>query len=166
MKRLSVAVPVSILIIFILLYLNYNSIRDALVVMLNVPFAVIGGIVALYISGFNLSVPSAIGFIAVFGIATLNGVVLVSYIKQLLQEHKDVREAVKRAAILRIRPILITAITTFIGLIPLLVITDIGSEIQKPLATVVVGGIITSTFLTLVILPAIYEWAYRRFPNA
>ena len=166
MKRLSVAVPVSILIIFILLYLNYNSVRDALVVMLNVPFAVIGGIVALYISGFNLSVPSAIGFIAVFGIATLNGVVLVSYIKQLLQEYKDVREAVKRAAILRIRPILITAITTFIGLIPLLVITDIGSEIQKPLATVVVGGIITSTFLTLIILPAIYEWAYRRFPNA
>ncbi len=163
MKRLSVAVPVSIFLIFVLLYLNYNSVRDALVVMLNVPFAVIGGIIALYISGFNLSVPSAIGFIAVFGIATLNGVVLVSYIRSLLQEGLEVREAVKRAAILRIRPILITAITTFMGLIPLLVISDIGSEVQKPLATVVIGGIFTSTLLTLIILPAVYEWVYRRW---
>jgi cobalt-zinc-cadmium resistance protein CzcA len=163
MKRLSVAVPVSIFLIFILLYLNFNSVRDALVVMLNVPFAVIGGIVALYLSGFNLSVPSAIGFIAIFGIATLNGVVLVSYIRALIEDGFEVREAVKRAAILRIRPILITAITTFIGLIPLLVIRDIGSEVQKPLATVVVGGIFTSTLLTLIILPAVYEWVYRRF---
>jgi len=166
MKRLSVAVPVSIFLIFIFLYLNFNSIRDALVVMLNVPFAVIGGIVALYISGFNLSVPSAIGFIAIFGIATLNGVVLVTYIRQLLEDGYEIREAVKRAALLRIRPILITAITTFIGLIPLLVISDIGSEVQKPLATVVVGGIFTSTLLTLVILPAVYESVYRRFRSA
>ena len=165
MKRLSVAVPVSIFLIFVLLYLNFNSVRDALVVMLNVPFAVIGGIVALYISGFNLSVPSAIGFIAIFGIATLNGVVLVSYIRYLLEEGYDISEAVRKAAILRIRPILITAITTFIGLIPLLVIRDIGSEVQKPLATVVVGGILTSTLLTLIILPAVYEMVYKRFPE-
>ncbi len=165
MKKLSVAVPVSIFLIFILLYLNYNSVRDALVVMLNVPFAVIGGIIALYISGFNLSVPSAIGFIAVFGIATLNGVVLVSYIKQMLEKGVDVEEAVKRAALLRIRPILITAITTFMGLIPLLIIRDIGSEVQKPLATVVIGGIFTSTLLTLIILPSVYEWVYRKFPD-
>ncbi|HHJ63962.1 MAG TPA: efflux RND transporter permease subunit [Aquifex aeolicus] len=166
MKRLSIAVPVSIFLIFVLLYLNFNSVRDALVVMLNVPFAIIGGIVALYISGFNLSVPSAIGFIAIFGIATLNGVVLVTYIRQLLENGYDIREAVKRAAILRIRPILITAITTFMGLIPLLIISDIGSEVQKPLATVVVGGIFTSTLLTLIILPAVYEIAYRRFRYA
>jgi len=166
MKRLSVAVPVSIFLIFVLLFLNYNSVRDALVVMLNVPFAVIGGIIALYISGFNLSVPSAIGFIAIFGIATLNGVVLVSYIRDLLADGLDIRSAVKKASILRIRPILITAITTFIGLIPLLVIRDIGSEVQKPLATVVIGGIFTSTLLTLIILPAVYEWVYRRFGNA
>jgi len=166
MKRLSVAVPVSIFLIFVLLYLNFNSVRDALVVMLNVPFAIIGGIVALYASGFNLSVPSAIGFIAIFGIATLNGVVLVTYIRQLLENGYDIREAVKKAAILRIRPILITAITTFMGLIPLLIISDIGSEVQKPLATVVVGGIFTSTLLTLVILPAVYEIAYRRFRYA
>ncbi len=166
MKRLSVAVPVSIFLIFVLLYLSFNSVRDALIVILNVPFAVIGGIVALYISGFNLSVPSAIGFIAIFGIATLNGVVLVSYIRDLLAEGLDIRSAVKKASILRIRPILITAITTFIGLIPLLVISDIGSEVQKPLATVVVGGIFTSTLLTLVILPSVYELVYRRFARA
>ncbi|AAC06724.1 CusA/CzcA family heavy metal efflux RND transporter [Aquifex aeolicus] len=166
MKKLSIAVPVSIFLIFVMLYLNFNSVRDALVVMLNVPFAVIGGIIALYISGFNLSVPSAIGFIAIFGVATLNGVVLVSYIRQLLQEELEIREAVKRAAILRIRPILITAITTLIGLIPLLVIRDIGSEVQRPLATVVVGGIFTSTLLTLIILPSVYELVYRKFPRA
>ncbi len=163
MKRLSVAVPVAILLIFIFLYLNYNSFRDALVVMLNVPFAVIGGILALYISGFNLSVPSAIGFIAIFGIATLNGVVLISYARSMLNEVENPKEAIKRAAVLRVRPILITATTTLVGLIPLLVITDIGSEVQKPLATVVVGGIFTSTLLTLVILPSVYEWAVRRF---
>jgi len=163
MKKLAVAVPFSIFLIFILLYLNFGSVRDALIVMLNVPFAVIGGIIALYISGFNLSVPSAIGFIAIFGIATLNGVVLVSYIRNMLREGLPVREAVKRASVLRLRPILITATTTFIGLLPLLVITDIGSEVQKPLATVVVGGIITSTLLTLLVIPTVYEMVYRRF---
>ncbi len=163
MKKLSVVVPVSILLIFLLLYLNYTSVRDALIIMLNVPFATIGGIVALYLSGFNLSVPSSIGFIAVFGIATLNGVVLVSYIRQLLENGKDVGEAVREAAMLRIRPILITATAASLGLVPMLLTTDIGSEVQKPLATVVVGGIFTSTLLTLVILPAVYESVYRRF---
>ncbi len=166
MKRLSVAVPVSIMLIFVLLYLTYNSLRDALVVMLNVPFSVIGGIVALYFSGFNLSVPSAIGFIAVFGIATLNGVVLISYVRNLLEDGLEINAACIKGALLRIRPILITATTTFIGLLPLILITDIGSEVQKPLAVVVVGGVITSTLLTLIILPSIYEWAYRRFPKA
>ncbi len=165
MKKLYIAVPLAIFFIFILLYLNFNSVKDALIVMLNVPFAVIGGVIALYISGFNLSVPSAIGFIAIFGIATLNGVVLVSYIKLMLQENLELRQAIKTAAKLRLRPILITAITTFIGLVPLLVITDIGSEVQKPLATVVVGGIITSTFLTLLVIPTVYELVQRRFSS-
>jgi cobalt-zinc-cadmium resistance protein CzcA len=162
MKKLSVVVPVSILLIFLLLYLNYNSVRDALLIMLNVPFATIGGIVALYFSGFNLSVPSAIGFIAVFGIATLNGVVLVSYIRQLLENGHGITDAVKKAAMLRIRPILITATAASLGLVPMLLTSDIGSEVQKPLATVVVGGIFTSTLLTLIILPSVYEWVYRR----
>jgi len=157
MKRLAVAVPISIALIFLLLYINYNSVRDALIVMLNVPFATIGGVFALYFSGYNLSVPSSVGFIAVFGIATLNGVVLVSYIKKLLNEGYTLRVAVIQGAGRRLRPILITATTTFLGLVPMLLSTGIGSEIQKPLAVVVMGGIFTSTLLTLLILPLVYE---------
>jgi cobalt-zinc-cadmium resistance protein CzcA len=157
MKRLSVVVPLSVLFIFVLLYLNYNSLRDALIVLLNVPFATIGGVFALYISGYNLSVPSAIGFIAVFGIATLNGVVLVSYIRSLLEDGYSLKEAVLKAASRRLRPILITATASSLGLVPMLFARDIGSEIQKPLAVVVIGGIFTSTTLTLLILPLVYE---------
>lgn len=157
MKRLSVVVPLSVLFIFVLLYLNYNSLRDALIVLLNVPFATIGGVFALYISGYNLSVPSTIGFIAVFGIATLNGVVLVSYIRYLLEDGYHLKEAVLKAASRRLRPILITATASSLGLVPMLFSRDIGSEIQKPLAVVVIGGIFTSTMLTLLILPLVYE---------
>lgn len=129
--------------------------------MLNVPFATIGGIVALYLSGFNLSVPAAIGFIAVFGIATLNGVVLISYIRQLLEEGKPIDKAIEVATKLRLRPILITATAASLGLVPILITNDVGSETQKPIATVVIGGIFTSTMLTLLILPAVYRLFYR-----
>ena len=158
MKRLSIVVPVAILLIFLLLFINYNSVRDALLIMLNVPFATIGGIIALYLSGFNLSVPAAIGFIAVFGIATLNGVVLVSYIRQMLNEGFNINEAIEKATTLRLRPILITATAASLGLVPILFTNDIGSEIQKPIATVVIGGIFTSTFLTLILLPVVYRF--------
>ncbi|WP_457642845.1 efflux RND transporter permease subunit [Persephonella sp.] len=161
MKRLSIVVPIAILLIFILLYINYNSIRDALIIMLNVPFATIGGIIALYISGFNLSVPAAIGFIAVFGIATLNGVVLVSYIRQMLEQGFDIEASIDKATKLRLRPILITATAASLGLLPILFTHDIGSEIQKPIAVVVIGGIFTSTFLTLILLPVVYKFIYR-----
>jgi cobalt-zinc-cadmium resistance protein CzcA len=161
MKRLSIIVPIAIFLIFVLLYINYNSVKDALIVMLNVPFATIGGIVSLYISGYNLSVPAAIGFIAVFGIATLNGVVLISYIRQLLQEGLDIDKAIEKATRLRLRPILITATAASLGLIPILLTSDIGSETQKPIATVVIGGIFTSTMLTLLILPIVYKTFYR-----
>ncbi|WP_456401116.1 efflux RND transporter permease subunit [Persephonella sp.] len=161
MKRLSIVVPIAILLIFVLLYLNYNSVRDSLIIMLNVPFATIGGILALYISGFHLSVPAAIGFIAVFGIATLNGVVLVSYIRQMLDEKFSIDEAINRATKLRLRPILITATAASLGLIPILFTQDIGSEIQKPIAVVVIGGIFTSTFLTLILLPIVYRFVYN-----
>jgi Putative silver efflux pump len=157
MKRLAVVVPIAIALIFLLLYINYNSVRDALIVMLNVPFATIGGVFALYFSGYNLSVPSAIGFIAVFGIATLNGVVLVSYIKSLLEDGLPIRTAVVQGASRRLRPILITATATSLGLVPMLLSKGIGSEVQKPLALVVIGGIFTSTLLTLLILPSVYE---------
>jgi cobalt-zinc-cadmium resistance protein CzcA len=157
MKKLAVVVPIAIALIFLLLYINYNSVRDALIVMLNVPFATIGGVFALYFSGYNLSVPSAIGFIAVFGIATLNGVVLVSYIKSLLEDGLPIRTAVVQGASRRLRPILITATATSLGLVPMLLSKGIGSEVQKPLALVVIGGIFTSTLLTLLILPSVYE---------
>lgn len=162
MKKLAIVVPIAILLIFLLLYINYNSFIDALIIMLNVPFATIGGILALYFSGFNLSVPAAIGFIAVFGIATLNGVVLVSYIKQMLEEGFEIEEAIQKAAKLRLRPILITATAASLGLVPILFTNDIGSEIQKPIAIVVIGGIFTSTFLTLVLLPAVYRFVYKK----
>ncbi|MEJ5339579.1 MAG: CusA/CzcA family heavy metal efflux RND transporter [Aquificaceae bacterium] len=157
MKRLAVAVPLAIGLIFLLLYVNYASIRDALVVMLNVPFAVVGGVFALYFSGYSLSVPSAVGFIAVFGIATLNGVVLISYAKSLIEEGVPVREALLQAGSRRLRPILITATAASLGLLPMLLSRDIGSEVQKPLAVVVIGGIFTSTMLTLIVLPLVYE---------
>ncbi|MEJ5173188.1 MAG: CusA/CzcA family heavy metal efflux RND transporter [Hydrogenothermaceae bacterium] len=161
MKKLSIIIPIVILLIFVVLYINYNSARDSLIVLLNVPFATIGGIVALYISGFNLSVPAAIGFIAVFGIATLNGVVLISYIRQMLEEGKPIDKAIQIATKLRLRPILITATAASLGLVPILLTTDVGSETQKPIATVVIGGIFTSTMLTLLILPTVYKLFYR-----
>ncbi len=157
MKRLSVIVPLSILFIFLLLYLNYGSVRDALIVLLNVPFAVIGGVIALYLSGYNLSVPAVLGFIAVFGIAVLNGVVLISYVRSLVEEGYSLREAVMLGASRRLRPILITATAASLGLLPMLLSKGVGSELQKPLATVVIGGIFTSTLLTLIILPLVYE---------
>ncbi len=161
MKKLSIVVPLAVLLIFLLLYINYNSVKDSLLIMLNVPFATIGGIIALYISGFNLSVPAAIGFIAVFGIATLNGVVLVSYIRQMIDEGFDIDKAIEKATRLRLRPILITATAASLGLVPILFTNDIGSEIQKPIAVVVIGGIFTSTFLTLVLLPVVYRFVYN-----
>lgn len=161
MKKLSIIIPMVILLIFIVLYINYNSAKDSLIVLMNVPFATIGGIVALYISGFNLSVPAAIGFIAVFGIATLNGVVLISYIRQMLEEGKPIDKAIEVATKLRLRPILITATAASFGLVPILLTNDVGSETQKPIATVVIGGIFTSTMLTLLILPAVYKLFYK-----
>ncbi len=156
MKKLMIAVPLAIGLIFILLYLNYRSLKDALLVMLNVPFATVGGVLSLYISGYNLSVPSAVGFIAVFGIAALNGVVLVSYIRNLLEDGLQLQKAIFEACSKRLRPILITATASSLGLVPMLLSKGIGSEVQKPLAVVVIGGIVTSTLLTLLVLPLAY----------
>lgn len=157
MKKLSIIIPIVVLLIFLILFLNYGSVKDSLIVMLNVPFATIGGIIGLYISGFNLSVPSAIGFIAVFGIATLNGVVLVSYIKYLTNTGLNIDESIYQATKLRLRPILITATASSFGLLPILFTNDVGSEIQKPIAAVVIGGIFNSTLLTLIVLPSVYR---------
>ena len=162
LARLSIIVPVTIFFIFVLLYTAFNSVKYATLIIANVPFATIGGLAALWISGQYLSVPSAIGFIAVFGVAMLNGIVLVSFINELREKGLAVGEAVRRGAELRLRPVLMTASVAVLGLIPMLLSSGVGAETQRPLASVVVGGLITSTLLTLVLLPVIYEWIEAR----
>ena len=162
MGRLAVIVPLTIGLIFLLLYTAFNSVRHATLIIANVPFAVIGGIVGLFVSGQYLSVPSAIGFIAVFGVAMLNGIVLVSFLNGLRQQGLALRDAVTQGAALRLRPVLMTASVAILGLVPMLLATGVGAETQRPLATVVVGGLFTSTALTLLLLPLIYEWAEAR----
>jgi cobalt-zinc-cadmium resistance protein CzcA len=127
-----------------------------------VPFAIIGGIVGLFVTGQYLSVPSAIGFIAVFGVAMLNGIVLVSFLNEQRQHGLGVRDAVLRGTALRLRPVLMTASVAILGLVPMLLSSGVGAETQRPLATVVVGGLITSTLLTLILLPVLYEWMEQR----
>ena len=162
MERLGVIVPLTIGLIFILLYTAFNSVRHATLIIANVPFAIIGGIVGLFITGQYLSVPSAIGFIAVFGVAMLNGIVLVSFLNDQRKHGLSIRDAVRQGAALRLRPVLMTASVAILGLIPMLISTGVGAETQRPLATVVIGGLITSTLLTLLLLPLIWEWSESR----
>ena len=162
LKRLSLIVPATIFFIFILLYTAFNSMKYAGLILANVPFATIGGIVALAITGQYLSVPSAIGFIAVFGVAMLNGIVLVSFLNEQRAKGLSVREAVVSGSMLRLRPVLMTASVAILGLVPMLLSSGVGAETQRPLATVVVGGLITSTLLTLVLLPVLYDWMEQR----
>ncbi|EDY81516.1 heavy metal efflux pump, CzcA family [Verrucomicrobiia bacterium DG1235] len=157
-KRLMVVIPITLGLVFLLLYSSFNSLRSALLIVLNIPLALVGGVVALYLGGENLSVPSSVGFIALFGIALENGLVLVTYLNQLVKEGKTIDVASIEAACLRLRPVLMTAITTALGLLPLLAATGTGSEVQRPLALVVTGGLISSTLLTLLVLPSIYKW--------
>lgn len=157
-RRLAVVVPITLLIIFLLLFTNFNSLKNSLLILLNIPLALVGGVVALWITGQNLSVPASVGFIALFGIALENGMVLVTYLNQLLRNGINLDEASVKGACLRLRPVLMTALTTALGLMPLLFSHGIGSEVQRPLATVVIGGLFTSTILTLLVLPALYKW--------
>lgn len=157
-KRLSLVVPITLLAIALLLYSSFNSIKNTLLILLNIPLALVGGVVALWLTRQNLSVPASVGFIALFGIALENGMVLVTYLNQLLRDGIGIDEASLQGACLRMRPVLMTATTTALGLIPLLVATGTGSEVQRPLATVVIGGLVTSTVLTLLVLPALYKW--------
>jgi cobalt-zinc-cadmium resistance protein CzcA len=162
MKRFAVVVPITIMSIFLLLFSSFNSAKQALLIIMNIPFALIGGILALLIGRFNLSVSASVGFIALFGVAVLNGIVMVSYFNDLRREGLNVELAVVKGAALRLRPVLITASVTALGLIPMLFATGPGSEIQKPLAAVVIGGLISSTLLTLFILPTLYNVFERR----
>jgi cobalt-zinc-cadmium resistance protein CzcA len=158
MRRLAIIVPLTILLIFFLLYSTFKSFRYATLIILNLPFALIGGVLSLWLSGLYLSVPASVGFIALFGVAVLNGLVLVSYINQLRQEGLPLEEALLKGCERRLRPVLMTASLAILGLIPLLLTTGIGSEVQRPLAAVVIGGLLTSTLLTLIVLPTVYGW--------
>ena len=155
--RLMIVVPLSLGLIFLLLYFAFNSVGQALLIMLNVPLALIGGIAALFFSAQYLSVPGSIGFIALFGVAVLNGVVMVSAINRRVEDGIESTVAVFEGALSRLRPVLMTASTSALGLIPMLLASGVGSEVQRPLATVVVGGLFSSTLLTLFVLPVLYE---------
>ncbi|MFO0252597.1 MAG: efflux RND transporter permease subunit [Betaproteobacteria bacterium] len=163
MKRLSVIVPISILLIFLLLFDAFGSFRSALLIILNIPFALIGGILALLITGIPLSVSAAIGFIALFGQAVLNGVVMVSYFNQLKNAGAAPEDAVITGSLVRLRTVLMTGLLAMMGLMPMALSHDIGSETQKPLAVVVIGGLISATILTLIVLPALYVMFERRW---
>ncbi|MDO9012336.1 MAG: CusA/CzcA family heavy metal efflux RND transporter [Gallionella sp.] len=162
MTKLALIVPLTIGLIFILLYTAFNSLTYATLIIANVPFATIGGVIGLFVTGQYLSVPSAIGFIAVFGVAMLNGIVLVSFLNDQRRHGLSVRESVKQGAALRLRPVLMTASIAIFGLVPMLLSSGVGAETQRPLATVVVGGLFTSTALTLLLLPLMYEWVENR----
>jgi cobalt-zinc-cadmium resistance protein CzcA len=154
--RLTVVVPVALGLIFVLLFSTFRSVRQALLILSIIPFALVGGIVALWVTGEYLSVPASVGFIALLGITVLNGVVLVSYFNQLKSEGMRLSEVVLQGAKRRLRPVLMTASITAFGLLPLLFASGPGSEIQRPLAIVVIGGLITATALTLMLLPILY----------
>ena len=161
-ERLMAVVPVSIAVIFFILFFTFRSVSNTLLILLNIPFAITGGIITLFISGEYLSVPASVGFIALFGIAVLNGIVMVSYFNTLLASGYTIDEAVVEGSRRRLRPVLMTAFIAALGLLPLLFATGVGSEIQKPLAIVVLGGLVTSTILTLLILPPAFKMIYKR----
>ena len=166
-KRLSLVVPITLLIVFLLLFSSFNSLKNALLIILNIPLALVGGVVGLWLTGQNLSVPASVGFIALFGIALENGMVLVTYLNRLVRDGTPMDEASVEGACQRLRPVLMTATTTALGLIPLLISQGTGSEVQRPLATVVIGGLVTSTILTLLVIPALYRWfSVRIEPDA
>ncbi|TMI93263.1 MAG: efflux RND transporter permease subunit [Bacteroidetes bacterium] len=162
MTRLSIVVPISLIIIFIILLVLFRKVRDVFLVLLNVPFALAGGILALIITGTNFNISAGIGFIALFGICIQNGVIIISVIKQNLDKNLQLHEAIKMGAISRVRPVVMTALMAIFGLLPAAISTGIGSETQKPLAIVIVGGLISATLLTLIIFPVILYGAYRK----
>lgn len=161
-----VIVPLTIGLIYLLLFSSFGSLKQAGLIILNVPFAMIGGILGLAISRQYLSVPASVGFIALFGVAVLNGVVLVSYINGLRKDGLGLDDAIYQGTVLRLRPVLMTATVAILGLLPLLFSRGAGSEVQRPLATVVVGGLLSSTALTLLLLPTLYGWFERHRPSA
>ncbi|MBR1220221.1 CusA/CzcA family heavy metal efflux RND transporter [Bradyrhizobium sp. U87765 SZCCT0131] len=163
-KRLTIVVPVALLLVFLLLYMSFGSIADALLVFSGVPLALTGGIAALLLRGIPLSISAGVGFIALSGVAVLNGLVIIAFIERLRAEGRPLREAVREGALTRLRPVLMTALVASLGFVPMAIATGAGAEVQRPLATVVIGGIVSSTILTLLVLPALYVLFRREAP--
>lgn len=161
-ERLTIVVPLSLFLIFLLLFISFGSIRNALLIYTGIPFAIVGGVFSLLIRDMHFSISAGVGFIALFGVAVLNGVVMVSFINKLRQEGMPLEEAVIEGAATRLRPVLMTALVASLGFIPMAISTGAGAEVQRPLATVVIGGLITSTILTLFVLPTFYMWFEKR----
>lgn len=161
-RRLAIVIPLSLSIIFLLLFITFRNTRQAVLVILNVPFALVGGIAALWLRGINLNLSASIGFIALFGVAVLNGVVLIAAVNHLREEGAGLREAILAGAGRRLKPVLMTALVAALGFVPMALSHGAGAEVQRPLATVVIGGILTATLLTLIVLPCIYEWLEER----
>lgn len=161
-KRLQLVVPLALLLVFVLLFMMFNTLRDGLVVFTGIPFALTGGILALWLRDIPLSISAGVGFIALSGVAVLNGLVMIAFIKGLLEEGRPLSEAVREGALVRLRPVLMTALVASLGFVPMALATGTGAEVQRPLATVVIGGILSSTALTLLVLPALYYTALQR----
>lgn len=160
--RLAVVVPAALALIFILIFLAFGSLRQALLVYSGIPLAVTGGVLALWLRGMPFSITAAVGFIALSGVAVLNGLVMISYFNRLREDGKSVRDSVIEGSLTRLRPVLMTALVASLGFVPMAIATGAGAEVQRPLATVVIGGILSSTFLTMVLLPVLYAWFERK----
>jgi cobalt-zinc-cadmium resistance protein CzcA len=160
--RLAVVVPVALALIFVLVFVSLGSLRQTLLIYTGVPLAATGGVFALWARGMPFSISAAVGFIALSGVAVLNGLVMISYFNQLRERGMSVSEAVREGALTRLRPVLMTALVASFGFVPMALAHSAGAEVQRPLATVVIGGILSSTFLTLLLLPMLYDWAERR----
>jgi heavy metal efflux system protein len=160
--QLALVVPAALVLVIMLLFITFNSFRLAMLIFMNVPIAVTGGVIALGLRGLPFSISAAVGFLALAGIAMLNGIVLVSYIAQLQETGIEPRQAVVEAAMMRLGPVMMTALMASLGFVPMAMSTSAGAEMQRPLATVVIGGLITSTLLTLLVLPSVYSWFARR----
>ena len=161
-SRLVLVVPVALFLIFVLLYTTFNAAVPALLIYVNIPIAATGGIVALFLRGMPFSISAGVGFIALFGIAVLNGVVMVSYINELRRQGQPLERAVREGGMTRLRPVLMTALVASLGFIPMAISQGAGAEVQRPLATVVIGGLITATLLTLLVLPLLYLMFERK----
>ncbi|MDU8459567.1 CusA/CzcA family heavy metal efflux RND transporter [Pseudomonas syringae group sp. J254-4] len=161
-KRLQIVVPVALLLVLALLFMMFNNLKDGLLVFTGIPFALTGGVMALWLRDIPLSISAGVGFIALSGVAVLNGLVMIAFIRSLREEGRSLHDAITEGALTRLRPVLMTALVASLGFIPMALATGTGAEVQRPLATVVIGGILSSTALTLLVLPALYQWAHRR----